>query len=86
MPKRFQYTTAEIALKLIQSNQRIFLHGSAATPTFLVKELAKQSSRLKNVEVVCISVMGEFPLANPELADSFFINSLFVTQPWHRSC
>lgn len=75
------YSSAEEALKLIQSNQRVFIHGSAATPSFLVEKLAEQASRLKNVELVCISVLGDFPPANPEYASSFFINSLFVSQP-----
>ncbi len=75
------YSTAESALQIIQSGQRVFIHGSAATPTYLVSKLAQQASRLKNVELVCISVLGDFPLAKPEYSDSFFINSLFVSEP-----
>ncbi len=79
--QEIRYTSAEHALDVIQSNQRIFVHGSAATPTYMIKELSKQADRLRNVEVVCISVLGEFPLINPAYPDSFFINSLFVSQP-----
>ena len=75
------YTTAESALQVIKSDQRIFIHGSAATPTHLVSKLAEQASRLRNVEIVCISVLGDFAPAKPEYSDSFFINSLFVSQP-----
>jgi len=78
---QIKYSTAQEALKVIQSNQRVFIHGSAATPTYLVKELTKRATEVNNVELVCISVLGEFPPAKPEFAESFFINSLFVSQP-----
>ena len=39
----YHYVSAEEALSLIQSNQRIFLHGSACTPNYLISELAKQA-------------------------------------------
>lgn len=77
----YNYVSAEEALSLIQSNQRIFLHGSACTPNFLISELAKQAHRLRNVEVVSITVQGEVDIAKPEYKDSFYINSLFVSTP-----
>ncbi len=77
----YKYTSAELALKVIQSNDRVFIHGSAATPTFLVKKLAERADTLRNVELVCISVLDDFPLAKKELSDSFFVNSMFVSQP-----
>ncbi len=76
-----RYSSAESALQVIKSNQRVFIHGSAATPTHLVSKLAEQAPRLRNVEIVCISVLGDFAPAMPEYSDSFFINSLFVSQP-----
>ncbi len=76
-----RYSSAESALQVIKSNQRVFIHGSAATPTHLVSKLAEQAQRLRNVEIVCISVLGDFAPAMPEYSDSFFINSLFVSQP-----
>lgn len=77
----YNYVSAEEALSLIQSNHRIFLHGSACTPNYLITELAKQSHRLRNVEVVSITVQGEVEIAKPEYKDSFYINSLFVSTP-----
>jgi acyl-CoA hydrolase len=77
----YNYVSAEDALSLIQSNYRIFLHGSACTPNYLITELAKQSSRLRNVEVVSITVQGDVEIAKPEYKDSFYINSLFVSAP-----
>src|SRR5690606_23871469 len=74
------YTTAEEAVKAVKSNQRIFVHGSAATPHVLLRALADRKQELENVEVVSISTLGEMPLAHPDCKGSFYINSLFVSE------
>jgi acyl-CoA hydrolase len=81
MTPKPEYTSAENAIRLVQSGNRIFIHGSAATPTVLVEELARQADRLKDVEVVSISVFGNFPIAEPGYEKSFHICSQFVSQP-----
>ena len=73
------YTTAEEALQLVQSGQRVFLHGSAATPIHLINKLVEQKDRLQNVELVSITQQG-IDLNDPKLAGHFFINSLFVSK------
>lgn len=75
-----KFQTPEAAVSLIKSGDRVFLHGSAATPSFLVEKLAERKDELKHVEIVSISTFGEMPLANPEMTESFFFNSLFVSQ------
>lgn len=75
------YVNVEEAISVIKSGDRIFSHGSACTPNFLIDELAKQSSRLKNVEFVSITQQGNVEVAKPQYKDSFFINSLFVSTP-----
>jgi acyl-CoA hydrolase len=74
-----KYTSAEEALKIIQSGQRIFVHGSAATPVDLLQALYYRHKELQGVEVVCISTLGEMPLTRPECKGAFFINALFVS-------
>ncbi len=76
-----QYVSAEEAISLVQSGDRIFSHGSACTPNLLIDELAKQAPRLKNVEFVSITQQGKVEIAKPDYKDSFFINSLFVSTP-----
>lgn len=76
-----EYVKAEDAIALIKSGDRIFLHGSACTPNHLISELAHQSHRLKNVEIVSITVQGNVEIAKPQYKDSFYINSLFVSAP-----
>jgi len=73
------YKSAEEAISLIQSGQRVFVHGSAQTPVHLLKELARQSARLKDVELVFISVYGDIEVDKPQYASHFLINSLFVS-------
>jgi len=72
------YLTAEEALKTVESNQRVFIHGSAATPVYLINKLIEQKNRLQNVELVNITLLG-VDLNKPELAGHFYINSLFVS-------
>lgn len=75
----FNYVSAEEALSVVQSNQRVFIHGSACTPLYLLKELAKQKDRLKAVEIVSITLRGDIEIDKPEYSSSFFINSMFVS-------
>ncbi len=79
MKEAVQYVSPKEALSLIQSNQRVYIHGSAHTPTFLLKHLALEASRLQNVEIVSISVYGDLHVDKPEFKDHFHFNSLFVS-------
>lgn len=76
---RVTYKTAEEALAVIKSGDRVFIQGSAATPQFLIRKLAERADELRNVELVSITTYGEFPVAEERYKDSFFINSLFVS-------
>jgi acyl-CoA hydrolase len=73
------YQSPEDALSVIQSGHRVFVQGSAQTPTFLLKTLAAQAPRLKDVELVFISVYGDTYIDQPQYINSFRINSLFVS-------
>lgn len=75
------YVSAEEAVSVIQSGNRVFIHGSACTPDHLIDEMARQAHRLRNVEVVSITLHGRVEIAKPEYKDHFFINSLFVSSP-----
>jgi acyl-CoA hydrolase len=74
-----EYVSPQQALAVIQSNQRVFIQGSAHTPTYLLKHLANEAHRLQHVDVVSISVYGELFIDKPELKNSFHLNSLFVS-------
>jgi len=72
------YTTADEALKIVKSNNRVYVQAAAAAPTVLTKALAKRASELRNVEVCHLHTEGEAAYANPELRDSFHVNSFFI--------
>lgn len=74
-----KYTTAEEAVRQVQSGDRVFIHGSAATPVALVKALQARYNELYRVELVSITTLGEVDFDNPLYRDSFFYNSLFVS-------
>ena len=74
-----KYSTAKEALSVIKSGDRVFLHGSAQTPCYMISELAREAGRLKNVELVSISVYGDLEICKPEYIDSFRMNSMFVS-------
>jgi acyl-CoA hydrolase len=73
------FKTAEDALQLLQSGDRVFVHGSAATPQTLLQALTEHASRLRSVEITAVSTLGKMTIAEPAYADSFYFNSLFVS-------
>jgi acyl-CoA hydrolase len=73
-----KYVTAAEAVKVVKSNDRVYVQAAAATPTILTKALADRASELRNVEVCHLHTEGPAPYANPELANSFHVNSFFI--------
>ncbi|RYJ41189.1 acetyl-CoA hydrolase/transferase family protein [Flavobacterium beibuense] len=73
-----KYVSAHEAVKTVKSGDRIYVQAAAATPGVLTKALAERAAELRNVEVCHLHTEGEAPYANPELKDSFFVNSFFI--------
>ncbi|WP_439554390.1 acetyl-CoA hydrolase/transferase family protein [Flavobacterium macrobrachii] len=73
-----KYVTADEAVKVVKSNDRVYVQAAAATPTVLTKALAKRATELRNVEVCHLHTEGDAPYANPELSESFHVNSFFI--------
>lgn len=72
------YISAEAAVAMIQSNNRVFVHGAAATPTPLLHALAARATELRNVQTIHLHLEGPMPLAEPGLEESFHPNALFI--------
>jgi len=79
MTREPNYISAAEAVKVISSNNRVFIHGSASTPVSLVEALHSRHKELENVEMVSITNIGDLDFDNPEYKKSFFFNSLFVS-------
>lgn len=70
--------SAEEAVNHVNSNQRVFIHGGAATPLALVAALVEESSRLHDVELIHLHTSGEAKYASPEYEGTFRVANLFV--------
>lgn len=73
-----KYVTAQEAVKIVKSGDRIYLHAAAAAPTILANALTERASELRGVEICHLHIEGEARYANPEFADSFHVNSFFI--------
>jgi acyl-CoA hydrolase len=73
-----KYVSAEEAVKVIQSNNRVYVQAAAATPTLLTNALTERASELRNVEICHLHTEGEARYSNPELKESFHVNSFFI--------
>lgn len=75
-----KYTTAEEAVKLINSGDHVYIQGSTSIPEVLVKAMADRGRELRDVTVYtafCVA-KGPAPFCKPEYKDTFLVNSFFV--------
>ncbi|MEQ1646494.1 MAG: 4-hydroxybutyrate CoA-transferase, partial [Pyrinomonadaceae bacterium] len=73
-----QKLTAAEAVKIINSGDRVFIHGVAAAPQTLIQAMADRAGELKDVEIVHLHTEGPAPYADPEYSESFRVNAFFV--------
>lgn len=73
-----KFISADEAVQQVRSGNRVFLHGSAATPVHLIEALLKREE-LRDVELVSITTLGDIDFNTPQFKRSFFFNSLFVS-------
>jgi acyl-CoA hydrolase len=78
-PTTLAYQTPEEAVRLIQSGNRVFVHGSAATPLVLLNALLARAGEVSGVELTAISTYGDITWDRPEVREHFYLNSLFVS-------
>lgn len=70
--------SAEEALKVVKSGDRVVFAHACGEPVELVDALVARAPELRNVEIVHMVAMGKGEYAKPEYAESFFHNSLFT--------
>ena len=68
---------ADAVMAHMQSGQRAFVHGAAATPTPLLQALCRRTA-LENVSLYHLHLAGDCPIASPEHKGRFVSNSLFT--------
>ncbi|MEW6568348.1 MAG: acetyl-CoA hydrolase/transferase C-terminal domain-containing protein [Chloroflexota bacterium] len=72
-------TTAEEAVKVIQSGQRVFLTGNASVPQKLLAALVARAQEVQEVEILQVLTIGPAPHAMPEMSGYLKINTLFIS-------
>lgn len=70
--------SADKAVELIESGDRVYLHEAAMAPTELLEALARRAPELTDVETVSIHTEGPAPYVAPEMAGHIRHNALFV--------
>lgn len=73
-----KFVSAQEAVSVINNNERVFIHGGAATPQRLVNALTERAHELRNVELTHLHTEGTAPYAHPDFSESFFVNAFFV--------
>lgn len=72
------YVSAAEAVRLIPSHSRVFIQSVAGAPQALIRAMTDRAPELRGVEIVHLHTEGEAPYADPSMAESFHVNSLFV--------
>ena len=74
----YKSKTPEQAVKIIKSNDRVYIQAAAAAPQSLINAMSARHEELRNVEVCHLHIEGKAPYADPKYKDSFHINSFFI--------
>ena len=74
----YKAVTAEEAVKVIKSNDRVYIQAAAAAPQELINAMSARHEELRHVEVCHLHIEGKTPYADPIYKDSFHVNSLFI--------
>ena len=72
-------TTAEEAVKVVKSGDRMFLTGNASVPLQLLAELVKRAPELENVEICHPLAICPSDYVSPEMEGHLRVNSMFIS-------
>ena len=72
-------TTAEKAVKMIQSGKRVFLTGNCSVPKAILKALVEHAPNVENVEIVQVLTIGNADYVQPGLERHLRVNTLFIS-------
>ncbi len=73
-----KYKTAEEAVEIVKSGDKVYLQAAAAAPTILANALTDRAAQLRNVEICHLHIEGEARYANVKFKESFHVNSFFL--------
>lgn len=73
-----KYVTAAEAVKVIKSEDRVYIHSGCAYPKTLVDAMAARMDEVYDVEVCHLMVIGDVPYMKPEMEGHFRHNGFFL--------
>ena len=74
----YKAVTAEEAVKMIKSNDKVYVHTAAATPEHLIDAMVERAPELENVKIYHLHTDGDAKYVQPEYQGIFEANSLFI--------
>lgn len=77
---RSKVTTAEKAVEMVRSGERVYIHQGCAEPEELVRALTRRAPELRDVEVVHLTTMGNADYTLPEYEGYFRHTAIFIGQ------
>jgi 4-hydroxybutyrate CoA-transferase len=72
-------TTADKAVEVIKSGNRIFLTGNVSVPHNLLAALVRKAPSLENVEICQALSVGPAEYVNPEMEGHLRVNTMFIS-------
>ena len=72
-------TTADEAVKTIQSGNRVFLTGNVSVPMKLLEALVRYAPKLENVEICQALTVGAADYVHPRMEGHLRVNSMFIS-------
>ena len=75
---RRKVTTAEKAVAMVKSGDRIYIHPGCAEPESLVQALLSHADNLRDVELIHLMALGRADYVEPKYLGHFRHNALFI--------
>ncbi|HEX6481212.1 MAG TPA: acetyl-CoA hydrolase/transferase C-terminal domain-containing protein [Ktedonobacteraceae bacterium] len=69
---------AKTAVQVVESGDRVYLHGRHSTPTPLIEALVARGEELQDVELLPTLSFGPVPYTDPRWVGHFRVNTIFV--------
>ena len=70
----------EGAVKMIRPGHRVFISTGCSKPSLLINAMTDRAEDLLDVEIIQLLTLGDAPYARKDLADSFRVNSFFISE------
>jgi 4-hydroxybutyrate CoA-transferase len=77
---RSKICSADEAVEVIQSHQRLFMTGNCSVPKQLLAALVRRAPQLEDVEICQVLTIGPADYVAPEMQGHLRVNSLFISQ------